>query len=212
MITVTRPPRWRLRRATVAVVALAMVALAAAPAVADTTERSKRVKVAGKVLVQSDKVGTTGDPALGKTVPVLSGTGFDGEKVTLKGDGTTPRLLLVLSHSCPHCQAEVPRIVKLAKQGKLDGVEVQTITTNTDERLPNYPPSRWLARERWPFTPILADDANGRGCLALGCTFYPFMVFVDAQGKVVARSGGEVPPASLAKAAKNLVAGTPVLG
>jgi len=172
-------------------------------------ELSRKVVVAGAALEASDAIGTPDDPAIGKTAPVLTGRGFDGKKVTIGGVGT-PRTVLFLSHSCPHCQREVPRIVKLAKQGKLDGIEVDTITTGTSSDLPNYPPSKWLAREKWPFTNVLNDDADQQAIRAYGGTAYPYFVFLDAQGNVVGRASGEIAPKSIADGAAKLAAGRSV--
>jgi len=196
--------------ATIATI-LAIVAMAAAPASAKDakTELSKKVIVGGAALAASPDVGSSADPAIGKTAPTLTGQGFDGKKVTIGGPGK-PRAVIFLSHSCPHCQAEVPRIVKLAKQGKLDSIEVDTITTNTSTDLPNYPPSKWLAREKWPFKKVLADDAKLRGFFGYGGEAFPYFVLLDTQGKVVLRATGEIAPNSIAQAAKNLAAGKSV--
>ncbi len=119
-------------------------------------------------------------------------------------------MLIFLSHSCPHCQAEVPRIVKLEKQETFDGVEVQTVTTNTSEDLPNYPPSKWLKREQWPFSPVLADDSRLRAFFAFGGEAFPLFVFIDAAGEVVARVTGEIEPSALATAAQRLAEVRPI--
>lgn len=210
-----RPPRRRpfLMLTTLGVVLATTLALVAGPAGAKTskTELSKKVVVAGTALKASDAVGSAADPAIGKTAPTLTGQGFDGKKVTIGGPGK-PRIVIFLSHSCPHCQAEVPRIVKLAEQGKLDGVEVETVTTNTSKELPNYPPSKWLAREDWPFTKVLADDAELRAFIGYGGEAFPYFVLLDAEGKVVARATGEIAPKTIAAAAKNLAAGKSVFG
>jgi thiol-disulfide isomerase/thioredoxin len=195
-----------------AVVALSLTAaLVAAPASAKDAkqELSRKVVVTGTALEASDAIGTSADPAIHTTAPTLSGKGFDGKQVTIGGPGK-PRMVIFLSHSCPHCQAEVPRIVKLAKQGKLDGIEVDTVTTNTSPDLPNYPPSKWLEREHWPFTTVLADDARLRAFFGYGGDAFPYFVLLDAQGKVVGRATGEIAPKSIAAAAKNLAAGTSV--
>jgi thiol-disulfide isomerase/thioredoxin len=199
--------------ATLGVLIASMLALVAGPAGAkdSKTEISKKVVVTGAALEASDDISTAADPAIGKTAPTLTGRGFDGKKVTIGGPGE-PRMVIFLSHSCPHCQAEVPRIVKLAKQGKLDGVEVETVTTNTNEDLPNYPPSKWLAREDWPFPTVLADDADLRAFFAYGGEAFPYFVLLDAEGKVVARTSGELAPKTIAAAAKNLAAGKSVFG
>jgi thiol-disulfide isomerase/thioredoxin len=194
------------------VVALATVAaaLVVSPALAGgNTEIGTRVKVQGAKLPASDEIGSPDDPAIGKTAPTLKGRSLTGKKVTLGNDGT-PRIMIFLSHSCPHCQVEVPVIVDLAKDGKLDGVEVQTVTTNTSEDLPNYPPSEWLEDEDWPFEPVLADDAKLRAFFGLGGESFPYFVLIDADGKVVARASGELPAETIANAAERLAAGEPI--
>ncbi len=202
------------RLATLGLVIAAMVAIAAVPASAKSTktEVSKKVVVSGAALATSDAVGTSKDPAIGKTGPTLSGQGFDGMKVRIGGTSEHGRVLIFVAHWCPHCQAEVPKIVKLAKQGKLAGIDLQTIATDTNKELPNYPPSKWLSREKWPFTPVLADDAKDSALQAYGGTSFPFFVLLDANNKVVVRTSGEIPPAALAQAVKNLAAGKPVFG
>ena len=57
---------------------------------------------------------------------------------------------MFLAHWCPHCQAEVPRIVTLAKAGAFDGLDVASVATGTSSQYPNYPPSAWLARRSGP--------------------------------------------------------------
>jgi thiol-disulfide isomerase/thioredoxin len=201
---------WPLRPVAIACSALLAVGLIATPAGASAPQRelSPRVTVAGKKLPQATaKLGTSADPAIGMTAPTLTGVGFDNQPVRFSNDGK-PKIVLFLSHGCPHCQAEVPRLVKLAKQGKLKGVEFDTVTTNTSSNLPNYPPSKWLKREHWPFKPVLADDNNLRAFLGYGGDAFPFFVFVSADGKVAARAAGELSPSTIAQAAKRLAAGT----
>jgi hypothetical protein len=151
-------------------------------------------------------MGTADDPAIGKTAPTLEGLSLTGESISVGNDGM-PRIILFLSHACPHCQAEVPRIVKLSKAGKLDGVRLDTVTTNTTKDLPNWPPSKWLSEENWPYFPVLADDARLRAFSAYGGDAFPFFVFVDADGKIAARATGELDPKTIAQAAKRLAAG-----
>lgn len=118
--------------------------------------------------------------------------------------------MIFLAHSCPHCQAEVPVIVELAEEGKLDGVVVQAITTNTSEDAANYPPSKWLKREDWPFKPVLLDDPKLRALIAFGAGSFPYMVFVASDGTVAGRWSGELGKADLAEVARRLVAGEPL--
>ena len=100
--------------------------------------------------------------------------------------------------------------MKLAKQGKLAGVEINTVATNTDKSFPNYPPSKWLKREHWPFTPVLADDSKARALAAFGGDGFPFFVVIGANGKVVARASGEIAPSDIMTVIKRLVAGKSV--
>jgi cytochrome c biogenesis protein CcmG/thiol:disulfide interchange protein DsbE len=200
------------RRGIVALLALAVViALAAAPALASVSRRelSTKVKVKGKALKPSDAIGSADDPAIGMTAPRLTGQGFDGQKVVIANDGK-PRLVLFVAHWCPHCQREVPLIVDLAERGKLDGIEVDTVTTNTSENYPNYPPSKWLKREHWPFSPVLADDGKFRAFTAFGGSAFPYFVLVGADGKVVGRAEGEVSSNEILKATSRLLAGQPI--
>jgi cytochrome c biogenesis protein CcmG, thiol:disulfide interchange protein DsbE len=187
------------RLGVLAVVASAVLAVAAGPAGAKglNDERSPHITVVGAKLKPSNKMGSSTDPAIGKAAPTISGLSLGGAKLTFKNDGK-PRVVLFLSHSCPHCQAEVPRLVQLQKQGKLDGVEFDTVATNTSKSLPNWPPSKWLKREHWPFSPVLADDGRLNAFFGFGGQAFPYFVFVGPDGKVVARAAGELPPSTVA--------------
>jgi cytochrome c biogenesis protein CcmG/thiol:disulfide interchange protein DsbE len=120
-----------------------------------------------------------------------------------------PMAIVYLAHWCPHCQAEVPRLVALAKAGKLDGIEVFGVAAAGHKELTNYPPSAWLDDEAWPF-PTMVDSANSTAAVAYGLTGYPYFLLVDAQGKVVARAEGEADDADVIAAVNALKAGKPV--
>jgi thiol-disulfide isomerase/thioredoxin len=131
------------------------------------------------------------DPAVGTTIPTVEGQTFAGEPVTIAADGT-PRLVVFLAHWCPHCQAEVPRLVEfLDGRDTVDGVQIVGVATNTDPAAPNFPPSAWLAEEGWP-VPTMADDAGNHAAEALGLSSFPYYVAVDGEGRVVARASGEL--------------------
>lgn len=131
------------------------------------------------------------DPAIGDTMPTLDGKSiFDGTRVTITPNGK-PQVIVFLAHYCPHCQAEVPRIVSLADQGVFDGVDVTGVATGTNEAAPNYPPSAWLDGEDWPFS-VMADSPSGTAATAYGLPAYPYFVLVDADGTVVGRATGEI--------------------
>lgn len=166
------------------------------------------------VTVSGDKLPTftdaSTDPAVGTTIPTLTGQNFAGGGAEIAPNGN-PQMLVFVAHWCPHCQAEVPRIVTLADQGVFDGVDVTGIATGTNSGYPNYPPSSWLQREKWPFD-VMVDSADGTAAKAYGLASYPYIVFVDKDGKVVGRTSGEIAPADLTKMVEALKAGQPIPG
>jgi len=171
-----------------------------------TAHETGPVSVAGATLPRY--TGPTADDAVGHTIPTLTGEGFDGSRLTIGPTGT-PQVVIFVAHWCPHCQAQVPRIVDLAKQGAFDGLSVSTVATGTNPDYPNYPPSEWLSREGWPF-PVMADSTRSTAAAAYGLSAYPFFVFVDADGKVAGRATGEVDPSDLTKIFDALRAGKPL--
>jgi thiol-disulfide isomerase/thioredoxin len=138
--------------------------------------------------------GTGPDPAVGQSAPVVGGESPDGEAVAVGGDG--PTLVAFLAHWCPHCQAELPVLVDLAAEGGFDGVRTVAVLTGTNADAPNFPPVPWLDREGWEGD-ILLDDEDATAALAYGLDGYPFLVVLDADGSVVARSSGELPAADV---------------
>jgi cytochrome c biogenesis protein CcmG/thiol:disulfide interchange protein DsbE len=130
------------------------------------------------------------DPAVGQAVPALTGQKFNGEPITIATAGK-PKLVMFVAHWCPHCQAEVPVLVKhLGGQLPAD-VDLFGVATGTKAENPNFPPGDWLRRESWPI-PTLVDDANSTAAQAYGLSSYPFFVAVDRDGKVVERQSGEL--------------------
>jgi len=134
------------------------------------------------------------DPAAGQVIPTITGTDLDGEAMTIEaGDG--PMAIVLLAHWCNHCQAEVPVLVDyLESTGMPEGVELVAISTSINQAQPNYPPSAWLEREGWTVR-TMVDDASSRALQSLGMSSFPGFVFVDADGRVVSRTTGEIPAA-----------------
>jgi thiol-disulfide isomerase/thioredoxin len=165
------------------------------------------VQVAGAPLAPFSQ--STGDAAVGDTIPTLTGMSvFDGSPVVVKPTGK-PQAVVFLAHWCPHCQAEMPRLVALAKAGKLDGIDVTGVATGTNPGYPNYPPSAWLKKAGWPF-PVLADSTTDAAARAFGVTGYPSFVLIDGSGKVMGRAAGEVTDEDIVANVKALVAGSPL--
>ncbi len=147
------------------------------------------VTIVGNALVPLPEKGP--DPAVGATAPTIDGHDFTGKAVSIKpGDGKA-KLVLFVAHWCPHCQREVPRIVKWANDGSIPkSIEVVAVSTGVKSDQNNFPPSAWLVKENWPGA-IVADDTKSQAALAYGLTGFPFFALVDGAGKVVARDSGE---------------------
>ncbi|MFN8027050.1 MAG: TlpA disulfide reductase family protein [Acidimicrobiia bacterium] len=150
------------------------------------------------------------DLAVGETMPTLTGKSLSGGGVEVAPNGN-PQMLVFVAHWCPHCQAEVPRIVTLANDGVFDGVDVTAIATGTNSGYPNYPPSSWLEREKWPFD-VMADSTTFTAAKAYGLASYPYIVFVDKDGKIAGCTSGEIAPADLTKMVEVIKAGEPIPG
>ena len=163
----------------------------------DTTlAQTQPVTVSGNPLPMLPDSGA--DAALGSAVPELKGAAFDGSAINIANDGH-PKIVIFVAHWCPHCQAEVPVITKwIADNGAPAGVDVYAVSTGVSKDLPNYPPSSWLAKEKWPL-PTLADSNDSVAAQAFGLSAYPYFVVVNASGKLMYRATGELETTRLAQ-------------
>jgi len=151
------------------------------------TAQTQPVQIAGTPLAEYDQ-SQSPDPAAGTAAPAVTGTSFNGDPVTI---GKGPALIVFVAHWCPHCQREVPLLVKYFGEHQPSGVDVYAVATSTTPDRPNYPPSTWLADEKWPF-PVLADSSTYEAASAYGLSAFPYFVAIDKDGKVVARGTGEL--------------------
>lgn len=187
--------------AAVAIAAVVINALGGEEATDAGVSQTQPVTVTGEPL---PVFGAEPDPAVGMAAPSLAGETFDGSPISIT-PGQGPMAIWFLAHWCPHCQAEVPRIVALAQQGKLpEGVLITAVSTAVDPAAPNYSPSAWLDAEGWTF-PVMADDENGTAATAYGLQGFPFLVLVHADGNVTARSSGELGDDGIVAALNSLV-------
>lgn len=172
--------------------AAAVIAVALSSTSAELTEpAASPVAVAGTVLPEF--TATEGDPAIGMALPALTSIDLDAQPMTIGPDGGA-QAIVIFAHWCPHCQAELPRLVEwLGSHPPPAGVSVVGLSTAIDPARPNYPPSAWLAREGWT-APTLVDDAVFTAYRALGAPLFPGFVFVNADGTVHARVVGEIEP------------------
>ena len=159
-----------------------------------TTDDPGEQSVFGPIVVEGSPLSpfatTNDDSASGVAAPRVEGLGPDGDSVTIGGPGT-PSVIVFLAHWCPHCQREVPVLVELMSDGEISGLRAVAVLTGSNAEAPNFPPVAWLERERWGGE-VLLDDEASRAAQAFGLTSYPFLVFLDGDGKVVARVDGEL--------------------
>jgi hypothetical protein len=196
----SRPPWLWIGIGAIVVVALVVAVVASRGGSDDATDlpQTQPVTVSGNPLPTLADSGP--DTAVGTVAPTLQGKSFDGAAVDVAPG--TAKLVLFVAHWCPHCQREVPLLVDHLKGTKLpDGVELVTVATGTSKDAPNYPPSTWLDDEGWT-APVLADDADGTAAQAYGLPGFPYLVALDADGKVVGRVTGEFPTSTFDQLAR----------
>ncbi|HEY7737833.1 MAG TPA: TlpA disulfide reductase family protein [Candidatus Limnocylindria bacterium] len=174
-------------------VAAGVIAIALSSSSAEEVSQPAASPVAVTGTVLPAFTATQDDPAIGMTLPAMTSIGLDGQPMTISPDDGA-QAIVILAHWCPHCQAELPRLVEwLSAHPPPAGVAVVGLTTAIDPARPNYPPTAWLAREGWT-APTLIDDAVYTAYRALGGLAFPGFVFVDADGTVHARVTGEIEP------------------
>ena len=113
--------------------------------------------------------GTRDDPAVGEAAPILAGSNFAGDPVTIPAADGNAKAIFFVAHWCPHCRDEIPRLSEWLKTHDLPaGVEIDIVSTRVNESPVNYPPSAWLAREGVGDLPVIADDGDSTAYRAYG--------------------------------------------
>lgn len=173
--------------AIVVVVVLVGVALVGGDDSTDAGAQFGVVTTSGGPLPSLPETGA--DPAVGAPGPGIMSERAEGTvSIEPAGDGQ-PTMLVFLAHWCPHCQAELPRLVELADDGVFEGVRTAAVLTSTDEDNPNYPPSAWIDEEGWAGEQLY-DDAQSTAAAAYGVTSFPYVVYIDEDGTVTRRHAG----------------------
>ena len=145
----------------------------------------------GKVTILGDPIPV--DSEIGYLAPSFKAQLNTGsELVTIDPADGTVRLIGFFAHWCPHCQREVPRVSKWLKENGVPAeIEILAVSTAVREGTPNYPPSEWFIKERWP-TDVFVDNQDNDLAAAYGLAGFPYWVLIDATGRVVHRSSGEL--------------------
>jgi thiol-disulfide isomerase/thioredoxin len=133
------------------------------------------------------------DAAVGMAAPALHGTDYAGQPTDIVPGSGGPMMIVFLAHWCPHCNAEIPRLLEWRDSGGIPTeLQVFGVSTGVSDEAPNYPPGQWLEDKGWAW-PVLADDAQFSAAQAYGVSGYPTFAIVDADGNVAARGSGEIP-------------------
>lgn len=157
---------------------------------------SQPVTVTGESLFPYDSSNPQ-DPAFGSEAPLISGFDFQGDAVTVDPSASGPYMLVFLAHWCPHCNAEVPRLLDWKGSGAVPAeLNVLGVATAASPSSTNYPPHEWFSNRGWSW-PVLVDESLGEGeagkaAVAYGATGWPYFVIVGADGLVKARVSGEI--------------------
>lgn len=164
------------------------------------TPRAAEISDTADVSADGDALAPFGAPgtdaAVGMTLPELAAPDLSGTVRTVTAaDG--PRVVAVVAHWCPHCQAELPVIAETHAQGWAAGVGFTVVSTAQDRTRGNWPPSKWLTSVGVEPDAVLVDDAGATVGAALGTTSFPYLIGVDDAGTVRWRISGEVSPADL---------------
>lgn len=155
-----------------------------------STSETQPVTVVGDPLPPFDT--PENDTAIGSTPPTLEGFAFDGSPMSIT-PGSTGRATMVvfLAHWCPHCNAEIPVLIKWNESGGVpDNLDVIGVSTAVFEDRDNYPPSKWIDDKGFPW-PVMADSNESDAAIAYGVTGFPTFTLIDANGKVLYRADGE---------------------
>ena len=161
---------------------------------------SQPVTITGDALPAFDSGGGA-DPAVGLAAPVVDGLNFNGEKMSLNSaDGAY--MVVFLAHWCPHCNAEVPRLLQWKHSGQVPAdLRVIGVATAVSDTRPNYPPAQWFSNKGWEW-PVMVDEkigdaAAGKAAAAFGASGWPYFIIVGKDGKVKVRVSGEISVADL---------------
>lgn len=153
-------------------------------------------EVSGTALPQFER--SDGDPAIGRTPPVVVGTDLlTGDVVRIESRGR-PIVIAFYAHWCPHCQAEVTDLTAWLETNELPpGVDFYAVSVLEDPARGNHPPDDWLRGEGWQH-PVIADTPARSVVSAFGLQSVPYLVAISAENAVVLRHAGNVGPADLA--------------
>jgi hypothetical protein len=161
---------------------------------------SQPVTVTGTRLpVFDDKL--TSDPAVERTAPVINGSDFQGNPITIDGSASGPMLVVFLAPWSPHSSSQMTSLIEWKRNGRVPAsLNVVGVVSAVSKNIGD-PPASWLSSKGWDW-PVMIDQSKGEGVAgvaaeAYGANGFPYMVLVGSDGEVKLRLSGEVPIADL---------------
>lgn len=151
----------------------------------------------GEVTVEGEDLpffdSAAADPAVGQVAPTVTGNDWNDNQYTI-GPSDNAKIVVMLAHWCPHCQAEIPVINQWVADGGLpEGVELYgvTVLTNRLRDGSTWPPGEWLDDSGWT-TPTIMDDEGGSVVQAYGLTSTPTYVVLGPDNENLGRLAGQI--------------------
>ena len=150
---------------------------------------------AGSALPLYDS-GAATDAAVGQTIADFEAQTINGETFNSFEPGVA-RIYGMFAHWCPACNAELPEVSQWLLENDLgDDIEFVAAAVEVDSTRANYPPSTWFSDNGFTGT-IIVDNPQSRIMELMGTQSFPFLVAVDANGRVVERIPGITTEAQL---------------
>ncbi len=130
------------------------------------------------------------DPAIGETIADFEAQTINGGTFNSFEPGKA-RIYSMLAHWCEFCNRELPEIVSWMAETDLgDDVEFVAGAVAVRPTQNNYPPSDWLNDAGFNGT-VIVDNEAAKLMSIMGTGSFPFLVAVDANGRVVERFAGQ---------------------
>ncbi len=114
-------------------------------------------------------------------------------KISITYPENSPTILLFVAHWCPHCQEELPEVIKWIETEDIitKGVKIVLIVTGIDSTKQNYPPDEWLFNEQWKY-PVIYDDNQNSIAEHFGVKYFPSWVFTENDGLIAFTHAGRI--------------------
>lgn len=156
------------------------------------------VEITGDFLPEVDeRTGVTAAQSFGLRAPVVSGTNYFDEPITIDAAADGPTLVVMLAHWCGVCNNEIPQLNTWRDAGDVpEWLNVVGVGSAVNADMPNFPPGLWLQQKDWTW-PVLADvdfetDYANSVTRAFGSGGYPGFVLIDGNGVVVWKHNGAI--------------------